>query len=46
MLGGAAVAAGTIGVLMFVFDTPSAEGVKIAPSIGNHSTGIVLGGTF
>ncbi len=46
VFGGAAVAAGTVGVLMFVFDTPSAEGIQIAPTIGNHSTGIVLGGTF
>ncbi|MEO7091856.1 MAG: PEGA domain-containing protein [Polyangiales bacterium] len=46
VFGGAAVAAGTIGALMFLFDTPSAEGVQVAPAIGNHSTGIVLGGTF
>ncbi len=46
VFGGAAVAAGTIGVLMFVFDTPSAEGVQLAPAIGSGSTGIVLGGTF
>ena len=46
VLGGAAVAAGTIGVLMFLFDSPSAEGVQLAPTIGNHSSGIVLGGTF
>jgi hypothetical protein len=31
---------------MLLFDTPSAEGVQIAPAIGTHSTGIVLGGTF
>jgi hypothetical protein len=46
VLGGAAVAAGTVGALMFLFDTPSAEGVQIAPVINNHSSGIVLGGTF
>jgi hypothetical protein len=46
VFGGAAVAAGTIGVLMWAFDTPSAEGAQITPVIGNRSTGIVLGGTF
>ena len=46
VLGGAAIAAGTVGALMFLFDTPSAEGVQIAPVIDNHSSGIVLGGTF
>lgn len=46
VFGGVAVAAGTIGTLMLLFDTPSAEGVQIAPAIGTHSTGIVLGGTF
>jgi hypothetical protein len=46
VFGGAAVAAGTIGVLLYLFDSPSAEGVQVAPAIGNHSTGVVLGGTF
>jgi hypothetical protein len=46
VVGGAAVAAGTIGLLLWGLDTPSAEGAHIAPAIGNHSTGIVLGGTF
>jgi hypothetical protein len=46
VFGGAAVAAGTIGLLMWGFDTPSAEGAQIAPAIGNHSSGIVLSGTF
>ncbi len=46
VFGGAAVVAGTVGLLMWAFDTPSAEGAQIAPAIGNHSTGIVLSGTF
>jgi hypothetical protein len=46
VLGGAAIAAGTAGALMFLFDTPSAEGVQISPVIGNQSSGVVLGGTF
>lgn len=46
VFGGAAVAAGTVGLLMWAFDTPTTEGVQLAPAIGNHSTGLVLGGTF
>jgi hypothetical protein len=44
-LGGAAVAAGTVGVLLYLFDTPSAEGVRVSPVIGTTS-GISLGGRF
>ncbi len=46
VFGGAAVTAGTIGALMFLFDTPSAEGVQVAPAIGNQTTGIVVSGTL
>lgn len=46
VFGGTAVAAGTVGLLMWAFDTPSTEGAQIAPAIGNQSTGIVLSGTF
>ena len=45
VLGGAAVAAGTVGVLLYLFDTPSAEGVRVSPVIGTTS-GISLGGRF
>ncbi|MDX2087271.1 MAG: PEGA domain-containing protein [Kofleriaceae bacterium] len=46
VLGGAAVAAGTVGVLLLVFDTPSAEGVRLAPTVGAGSGGATLIGTF
>lgn len=45
-LGGAALAAGTVGVLLYLFDTPSAEGIRVAPVVGTTSTGISLGGEF
>ncbi|MFN0250199.1 MAG: hypothetical protein ACKV2T_25165 [Kofleriaceae bacterium] len=45
LLGGAAVTAGTVGVLLYLFDTPSAEGVRVTPVIGSTS-GISLGGSF
>lgn len=46
VFGGAAVATGAVGVLLLLFDSPSAEGVQVTPAIGNHSGGVVLGGTF
>jgi hypothetical protein len=45
ILGGAAITAGTVGVLLYLFDTPSAEGVRVSPVIGPTS-GISLGGSF
>ncbi len=45
VLGGAAIAAGTVGALLYLFDTPSAEGVRVSPVIGTTS-GISLGGRF
>jgi hypothetical protein len=45
LLGGAAVTAGTVGVLLYLFDTPSAEGIRVSPVIGATS-GISLGGRF
>jgi hypothetical protein len=51
ILGGAAVTAGTIGVLLLLFDSPSAEalsagGVQITPVVGGTMTGVSLGGSF
>lgn len=46
VLGGAAVAAGTVGVLLLVFDTPSAEGVRVTPTVGANGGGAALLGTF
>jgi len=34
VLGGAAITAGTIGALLFVFDTPSPEGLQLSPTAG------------
>ena len=45
VFGGAAVAAGTVGVLLYLFDTPSAEGVRVSPMIGSTS-GVSLAGSF
>ncbi len=46
VLGGAAVTAGTIGVLMLLFDAPSSEGVRLTPVVGGPTTGLSLGGSF
>jgi hypothetical protein len=46
VLGGAAVVAGTVGVLLFAFDTPSVEGVRVAPLVGGSTGGAALIGTF
>lgn len=46
VFGGAAIATGAVGVLLLLFDSPSAEGVQVTPAIGNHSGGVVLGGSF
>lgn len=46
VLGSAAIAAGTVGVLLLVFDSPSAEGARIAPVVGTASGGAVVSGTF
>ncbi|MBA3391224.1 MAG: hypothetical protein H0T89_01205 [Deltaproteobacteria bacterium] len=46
VLGGAALAAGTVGVLLYVFDSPSPESVRIAPLATTTSAGVSLGGRF
>jgi len=47
VLGGAAVTAGTVGVLMWLFDSPSAEaGVQLTPIVGGTTTGLSLGRAF
>ena len=46
VLGGAAVTAGTVGVLLLLFDSPSAEGVQLTPVVGGSSTGVSLSGSF
>lgn len=46
VFGGAAVAAGAVGVLMWAFDTPSAEGVQLAPVATRGGAGAALIGRF
>ena len=46
LLGGAAVTAGTVGVLLLLFDAPSAESVQITPVVGGPTTGLSLTGSF
>ncbi|MDB4960346.1 MAG: hypothetical protein JWP01_345 [Myxococcales bacterium] len=45
VIGGAAVTVGAVGVLLFLFDHPSTEGVQLTPMVGT-STGLSLGGSF
>jgi hypothetical protein len=45
-LGGAAVAAGTVGVLLYLFDQPSSETVRIAPVAGPGVGGAAVIGQF
>ena len=46
ILGGAAVAAGATGVLLYLFDQPNAESVRLAPVIGPTSGAAMLTGHF
>jgi hypothetical protein len=46
ILGGAAVAAGTTGLLLYLFDQPNAESVRLAPVIGPTSGAAMLTGHF
>ncbi|MEO8549217.1 MAG: hypothetical protein ABI678_04570, partial [Kofleriaceae bacterium] len=46
ILGGAAVIAGATGALLYLFDEPSAESLRLAPVIGPTSGGAVLAGHF
>jgi len=46
VLGGAAVAAGTAGVLLWLLDRPSPEGLHLAPEVTGSSAGMTLGGSF
>ncbi|HET9988867.1 MAG TPA: hypothetical protein VFQ65_10105 [Kofleriaceae bacterium] len=46
ILGSAAVAAGATGVLLYLFDQPSAESVHLAPVIGPTSGAAMLTGRF
>lgn len=46
IFGGAAVAAGAVGVLMLVFDTPSAEGAQVVPMATRGGAGAAWIGRF
>jgi hypothetical protein len=46
ILGGAAVAAGATGALLYFFDQPSAESVRLAPVIGPTAAAAMLTGHF
>lgn len=44
VLGGAAVTAGAIGVLLYLFDSPSSESIRLTPSVAPGSAGVTLSG--
>jgi hypothetical protein len=46
VLGGAALVAGTVGVLLYAFDSPSAESVRVAPTASATGAGITAAGRF
>ena len=46
ILGGAAVAAGATGALLYLFDEPSAESIRITPTVTTSGGGAVLSGHF
>ena len=46
VFGGAAVVAGTVGILSYAFDSPSAESVHLAPTASATSAGVTAVGRF
>jgi hypothetical protein len=46
VLGGAAVIAGTVGILLYTFDNPSAESVRVTPLASTSGAGISASGRF
>lgn len=46
VLGGAALVAGTVGILLYAFDSPSAESVRLAPTTSGNSAGVIASGRF
>jgi hypothetical protein len=46
VFGGAAVVAGTVGFLLYAFDSPSAESVRIAPTASPDGAGVAASGRF
>jgi hypothetical protein len=46
ILGGAALAAGATGALLYLFDEPNAEALRVAPTVGPGGGGAVLSGQF
>jgi len=46
ILGGAALAAGATGALLYLFDEPNAEALRVTPMVGPGGGGAVLSGHF
>ncbi|MEO8843141.1 MAG: hypothetical protein ABI591_29285 [Kofleriaceae bacterium] len=46
ILGGAALAAGATGALLYLFDEPNAESLRVTPMVGAGGGGAVLSGQF
>jgi hypothetical protein len=46
VLGGAALVAGTVGILLYAFDSPSAESVRLGPAVSGTSGGVTASGRF
>ncbi|HEX7701264.1 MAG TPA: hypothetical protein VF403_11090 [Kofleriaceae bacterium] len=46
ILGGAALAAGATGALLYLFDEPNAESLRVTPMVGPGGGGAVLSGHF
>lgn len=45
-LGGAAVVAGTVGILLYAFDSPATESVRLTPVASGTSAGVTASGRF
>ena len=46
VLGGAALVAGTVGILLYAYDSPSAESLRLAPVASGTSAGVTASGRF
>jgi hypothetical protein len=46
VLGGAALVAGTVGILLYAYDSPSAESIYLAPAASGTSAGVTASGRF
>lgn len=46
VLGGAALIAGTVGVILYAFDSPTSESIRVAPAASPSSAGVTASGRF